>query len=78
MKGVYIFSVTAVAVLMFIYQWSKIKSTKKKEKMVFSFLMIIGWSLAVTYIVFPNMDSPAKMVDHVLTSLRNIFLGIFS
>lgn len=77
MKGVYIFSVTAVAVLLFIYQWSKIKSTEKKEKIVFSSLILIGWSLAVTYIVFPNMDSPAKIMDYILTSLRNIFLGFF-
>ncbi|GAB2559164.1 hypothetical protein [Gracilibacillus alcaliphilus] len=78
MKGVYIFSVTVMVVLMFIYQWLIIKSTEKKEKMVFSSLILLGWSLAVAYIVFPNMDSPAKIMDYVLKGLRNIFLGIFS
>ncbi|MBO0993184.1 hypothetical protein [Bacillus sp. SD088] len=78
MKGVYIFCVTAVVVLMFIYQWPKIQSTEIKEKLVFSSLTLTGWSLAVAYIIFPNMDSPAKIVDYVLTSLRSNFLDIFS
>jgi multisubunit Na+/H+ antiporter MnhB subunit len=77
MKGVYIVSITVVVILMCIYQWPKIKSTEIKEKAAFATLTVIGWVVAVIYVIFPNMDSPAKIVDFIIIQLRNIILSPF-
>ncbi|SFM29410.1 hypothetical protein SAMN04487943_11272 [Gracilibacillus orientalis] len=77
MKGVYIVSITAVVMWMFIYQWPKIESTKVKEKIAFATLTIIGWVVSIIYIIFPNATSPAKIVDFILIQLKNIILALF-
>ncbi|WP_208592394.1 hypothetical protein [Gracilibacillus suaedae] len=78
MKGIYILSITAVVLLIFIYQWPKIESTKVKEKVAFATITIIGWVASIIYIVFPYSTSPAKIVDFILIKLKNIILALFS
>ncbi|MBX4149105.1 hypothetical protein [Paenibacillus lautus] len=73
MKGVYIVSITVVAILMFIYQWPKIKSTEVKEKAAFATITVIGWGAAIIYIIFPNMGSPAKIIDFIIVQLFGPF-----
>ncbi|MEK4149360.1 hypothetical protein NST02_20080 [Robertmurraya sp. FSL W8-0741] len=73
MKAVYIVSITTLVILMFIFQWPKIKATEKKEKAAFVTLTAIGWAIAVFYVIFPSMPSPAKIVDFTLMQISNFF-----
>lgn len=73
MKAVYIVSITTLVILMFIFQWPKIKATEKKEKAAFVTLTVLGWAIAVFYVIFPSMPSPAKIVDFTLMQISNIF-----
>lgn len=75
MKGVYIGSVTVVVVLLFLYQWPKMKSNDRKEKAAFATITMIGWAAAVVYIIFPEMTSPAKVLDFILVQVRNFIFG---
>ncbi|GIP17947.1 hypothetical protein J40TS1_35890 [Paenibacillus montaniterrae] len=75
MKGVYIGSVTVVVVLLFLYQWPKMKSNDRKEKAAFATIAMIGWAAAVVYIIFPEMTSPAKVLDFILVQVRNFIFG---
>lgn len=75
MKGVYIGSVTVVIVLLFLYQWPKMKSNDRKEKAAFATIAMIGWAAAVVYIIFPEMTSPAKVLDFILVQVRNFIFG---
>lgn len=76
MKGVYIVSITATVLLIFIFQWKKLKNAEMKEKAAVASIMVIGWAAAVLYVIFPKMSSPAKMLDFILVQLRNMILGI--
>lgn len=75
MKGVYIGSVTVVVVLLFLYQWPKMKSNDRKETAAFATIAMIGWAAAVVYIIFPEMTSPAKVLDFILVQVRNFIFG---
>jgi multisubunit Na+/H+ antiporter MnhB subunit len=73
MKWVYIVSITTLVILMFIFQWPKIKTVEKNEKIAFITLTVLGWAIAIFYVIFPSMPSPAKIVDFTLMQISNIF-----
>lgn len=56
MKWVYIVSITALVILMFIFQWPKIKTVEKNEKIAFITLTVLGWAIAIFYVTFASKN----------------------
>jgi hypothetical protein len=68
----YVAAITFLVVLIFLYEWPKIDKTKKKEKITFLSLNLIGWVLAVLLIFFPDLPGPTQVVETIFQPLSNI------
>lgn len=68
MRFVGILGVTAILVIIFLFQWPGLKKKEKKEKTAFLSIMIINWVLAVLLMIFPEMPGPGQMVDLIYKS----------
>ncbi|GIM45008.1 hypothetical protein DNHGIG_05570 [Collibacillus ludicampi] len=72
MKLGYVAAMTILVALIFIYEWPKIDKAKKKEKITFLSLNLIGWILAVLLIFFPDLPGPTQVVETIFQPLSNI------
>lgn len=44
---------------------AKTKKNQKREKAAFISLSILGWSLAIFLIIFPDIPGPTQMIDWI-------------
>lgn len=65
-------SVAVIVLLMFLYEWPKINSNQKKEKVAFVALIAIGTLLAILLIFFPGMPSPTQWVEMIYKPLGQL------
>jgi Na+/melibiose symporter-like transporter len=68
----YVVAITFLVALIFLYEWPKMDKTKKKEKITFLSLNLIGWVLAVLLIFFPDMPGPTQVVETIFQPLSKI------
>jgi predicted permease len=54
------------------FQWPKIKKNQKKEKIIFIFMSVFGWLLAVTLILFPDLPGPTQIIDFTFKPLGRL------
>lgn len=65
MKWGGILGITALLVLIFLYEWPKLKKSIRKVQVVFFTLITIGWVLAILLVLFPNMPGPSQLIDFI-------------
>jgi multisubunit Na+/H+ antiporter MnhB subunit len=65
-----ILGVTVILVLIFLYQWPKLKKNGRKVKMAFFLLMLLNWVLAVLLVIFPEMPGPGQLIDFIYKSFE--------
>ncbi|MFM1651898.1 hypothetical protein ACI7RC_07330 [Brevibacillus sp. B_LB10_24] len=63
MKAASVLGITAVALVLFLIEWPKLKHRIKREKQAFAVLTVIGWALAVLLVLYPNMPGPSQVVE---------------
>jgi multisubunit Na+/H+ antiporter MnhB subunit len=69
MKAVFILGTLVLVALIFLYEWSRINRTQKKEKAVFVVLLSLGTILAIVLIWNPDLPGPTQMVDYIYKPL---------
>jgi multisubunit Na+/H+ antiporter MnhB subunit len=60
-----IFGITALLVLIYLWERPKLKKNGRKIKVVFFTLLTIGWLLAILLVLFPNMPGPSQLIDFI-------------
>ncbi|ETI68643.1 hypothetical protein [Neobacillus vireti] len=60
-----IFGITALIVLIYLWEWPKLKKNGRKIIVVFFTLITIGWVLAILLVLFPNMPGPSQLIDFI-------------
>lgn len=65
-----ILGVTITLVLIFLYQWPKLKKNEKKVKIAFFSLMLLNWVLAVLLVIYPEMPGPGQLIDFIYKSFE--------
>ncbi|MFJ5714960.1 hypothetical protein [Neobacillus sp. NPDC093127] len=65
MKWGGILGITALLMLIFLYEWPKLKKNIRKVQVVFITLITIGWMLAILLVLFPNMPGPSQLIDFI-------------
>ncbi|MFF2446193.1 hypothetical protein ACFVSW_03745 [Neobacillus sp. NPDC058068] len=65
MKVGVILGITALLVLIHLWEWPKLKKYERKIKVVFFTLLTIGWLLAILLVLFPNMPGPSQLIDFI-------------
>ncbi len=68
-----ILGVTVILVLIFLYQWPKLKKNGRKVKMTFFLLMLLNWVLAVLLVIFPEMPGPGQLIDFIYKSFETFW-----
>jgi hypothetical protein len=66
--GSFLLSTLTIFLIVFI-QWPKVKKNQKKEKLIFIFMCIFGWLLAITLILFPDLPGPTQIIDYTFKPL---------
>jgi multisubunit Na+/H+ antiporter MnhB subunit len=69
MKGAAVVGITILVVLIFLYEWPKMKRNQKKEKAAFVALTAMGWVLAVLLVFFPDMPGPTQVISKLFKPL---------
>ncbi|WP_314003823.1 hypothetical protein [uncultured Paenibacillus sp.] len=69
MKFAAITGITVLMILMTLYEWPKMNPKQKKEKAAFLALAGMGWMLAVTLIINPDMPGPTQIIDAIYRPL---------
>ncbi|MBT2726393.1 hypothetical protein J7E63_05495 [Bacillus sp. ISL-75] len=72
MKWAIVFAFSIVLALMFLYEWPKIKSKEKKEKIVFVCLLAMGWVLSFILLFYPDTPGPTNLVDSIYKPLGKL------
>ncbi|WP_066071093.1 hypothetical protein [Neobacillus soli] len=65
MKWGGILGITALLMLIILYEWPKLKKNIRKVQVVFFTLITIGWVLAILLVLFPNMPGPSQLIDFI-------------
>ncbi|MFS0820361.1 hypothetical protein [Bacillus sp. 1P02SD] len=65
-----VLGVTVILVLIFLYQWPKLKKSGRKGRMVFFSLMLLNWILAILLVNFPEMPGPGQLIDFIFKSFE--------
>ncbi|WHY87740.1 hypothetical protein QNH39_07880 [Neobacillus novalis] len=65
MKWGGILGITALLMLIILYEWPKLKKNIRKMQVVFFTVITIGWVLAILLILFPNMPGPSQLIDFI-------------
>jgi multisubunit Na+/H+ antiporter MnhB subunit len=55
--------------LMFLFQWPKLKKEQKKEKISFLMLTALGWIMAICLILFPDIPGPTQIINYIFKPL---------
>ncbi len=69
MKWGYILGVTALLLLIFLYEWPKLKGNGQKVQIAFFTLVAFDWFLAVLLVLFPEMPGPGHLIDFIYKSI---------
>jgi multisubunit Na+/H+ antiporter MnhB subunit len=64
--------VTVIVLLMILYEWPKINSNQKKEKVAFAAVAAIGTLLAILLIFIPDMPNPSQLVEWIYKPLGKL------
>ncbi|MBT2733785.1 hypothetical protein [Bacillus sp. ISL-7] len=72
MKWAIVFAFTIALALMFLYEWPKIKSKEKKEKIAFVCLLAMGWILSFILLYYPDTPGPSYLVDRIYKPLGKL------
>lgn len=72
MKWAAVLGIAAVLMLMALYEWPNMKTQKKREKIAFAALTVLGGILAVLLIFVPDMPGPAQFMDTLYQPLINM------
>ncbi|MFP3121912.1 hypothetical protein OH784_03820 [Ectobacillus funiculus] len=73
MTWLFIVGITLVVLLMSLYEWPRINSKQKKEKLVFIMLVVAEWLLAIFLLFNPHFPGPTKMMEAVFQPISRIF-----
>jgi multisubunit Na+/H+ antiporter MnhB subunit len=73
LNGGTIIGITVVAIMLVLYEWPRIKPGRKKEKAALIGLTLMGWSLSIALLFFPNLPGPTQLVDALFRPLGQIF-----
>jgi multisubunit Na+/H+ antiporter MnhB subunit len=64
--------VAVIVLLMILYEWPKINSNQKKEKVAFAAVAAIGTLLAILLIFIPDMPNPSQLVEWIYKPLGKL------
>ncbi len=72
MEWAAVLGIAAVLVLMALYEWSKMKTQKKREKTAFAALTVLGGILAFLLVFNSEMPGPTQFIDTLYKPLVKI------
>ncbi|WP_409300816.1 hypothetical protein [Peribacillus sp. SCS-155] len=72
MKILTICSITLLVAIMVLFQWSKMKSDQRKEKISFVCITASAWLLAVLLLFFPGMKSPSELLTYIFKPISEL------
>lgn len=70
MKWGVILSMTALAVLLILFEWPRMKKVPKKDKVVFFVLIFLAWILSLQDL--PNLPGPATALNALFKPLGSV------
>ncbi|OIK15734.1 hypothetical protein BIV60_08260 [Bacillus sp. MUM 116] len=73
MKVVEIVGVTALLLLLYLYERPKLKENGKKVQKSFFAFIVFDWFLAVTLILFPKIPGPGDLIDFIYKSIGSFW-----
>lgn len=71
MKWVSVMGITLIVLVIFLFEWLKIKHLWK-EKVSFSTIMILGYILAVTLVFYPDLPGPTQVLEVIYKPFAKI------
>ncbi|WP_019119414.1 hypothetical protein [Brevibacillus massiliensis] len=72
MKAASVLGITAVALILFLFEWPKLRHGMKREKRAFAVLTVIGWALAILLVMYPNLPGPSQVIDKLYKPLGKL------
>ncbi|MGQ7889282.1 hypothetical protein [Paenibacillus sp. WC2504] len=71
MKWVSVMGITLIVLVIFQFEWLKIKHLWK-EKVSFSTIMVLGYILAVTLVFYPDLPGPTHVLEVIYEPFAKI------
>ncbi|SDH87525.1 hypothetical protein [Alteribacillus bidgolensis] len=70
MKILDVLGITVIMVWVYFYEWPRIEKNQKKERRTFVVLTIIGWSLAILLVFFPDIPGPTDFIREIFKPIE--------
>lgn len=67
-----IISITFIVALILLYEWQTFRQLQQKDKFAFFGLLSIGWLLGIVLVFYPELPSPAKLMEALFGPLGKI------
>ncbi|MFE5320399.1 hypothetical protein ACFQ88_16945 [Paenibacillus sp. NPDC056579] len=65
-------TITVAVILLFWYEWPKLKRYSGKEKGAFIAITALGWILSILLLLFPEMPGPTQLVHAIFKPLGQL------
>ncbi|WP_044894373.1 hypothetical protein [Bacillus alveayuensis] len=75
MKWASLIGITAVAILIVLFEWSRINKNLKKEKWIVVIITMSGWILAILLVFFSDIPGPADLINMIFKPLGKFLLN---
>jgi len=73
MKWAALFGISFIVFCILLFQWPKLKTNQKKEKIALISILALGWGLAVMLVFFPDTPGPTEFIYALFHPLEYIF-----
>jgi multisubunit Na+/H+ antiporter MnhB subunit len=64
-----VFVITVLVCLIVLYEWPKMNPRQRREKVVFTGFLAMGWILGVLLVFIPDLPSPTQFLDNLFKPL---------
>ncbi|GIO31288.1 MULTISPECIES: hypothetical protein [Paenibacillus] len=65
--------ITLLAAAIFAYDYPRLRTGAKKEKIAFAVITAAGWAIALLLMFFPRMPGPTELINYATRPIWNIF-----
>lgn len=72
MKWGAVLGISVLIALIFLNEWPQMHPEQKKEKAVFTSVLVMGWLLGVLLVFYPDLPGPDQLLDHVFKPLGKL------
>ncbi|WP_134700865.1 hypothetical protein [Ammoniphilus sp. YIM 78166] len=67
-----ILGMTFIVAFILLYEWQTLRQLKQKDKFAFLSLLSMGWLLGIVLVFYPDLPSPAKLMEALFGPLGKI------